>query len=197
MKQEPSSHPNFAPGSLYGQVNSGPPSICSKFGRLHASLLPPSMWADGSSLVLLGHTQAFKRFVQDVKGACLTILIPTLPEENHLKGPLLAFGVESADTRVILVPDPASLYVRQHYQEWVKTGQVSIDLITEGGKGGCRQTLSMAGVDADLKGWPCRTDWEPDPLERFRQVVDAFEAWSDGKKTVITSVLELQDTAAA
>jgi len=196
MRQETTSRLNLAPGSLYGQVYSGHARTRSRLGRLHASLLPPSKWAGGASLVLFGHTQAVERFLRDIKTVGLLCLTPTLPDESHLKGPMLAISLDTSDTRVILVLDPGSQYVRQHYQEWVKAGQVSIDLITPGGNEGYRRTVLMGSVDQALNGWPHRTDWEPDPLERIRQVVDAFETWCNWKKTVITSVLELLDTAA-
>jgi hypothetical protein len=185
---------NVHPGSLYGQAVCGHTETHSKLGRLHAILVPKSLNKSGANLLLSGNTQGFKDFLRDIKQTYLAILTPTLPEEAHLKGPLLGLGILTSDTQVILVFDPASQFLKQNYQEWVEAGQVSIFICHADEQVGKLQTMFMDDVDANLDEWSHRSDWEPDNLKRIRQVIDAFDSSCSGTmNTVITSVLEMQD----
>lgn len=183
---------NVVPGALYGQVNSGDPKTLSKLGKLFVPLVPPGAGILGANLIVYGQTAGFQRFVRDITQAGPLIVNPLMPEGRHLKAPVLGLTVQTSNTMLVLAPDPASHYVRQHYRQWVKTGEVLIDLIPPSRLGCCRLTISMRDVDTDLNGWPQHAHWEPDPMKRMRQVVQALQAASPVEKTVVVSVVELQ-----
>lgn len=183
---------NVVPGSLYAQINSGDPKTLSKLGKLAASLVPPCADLSGANLILHGQTAAFQRFVRGITQAGSLIVNPLMPEGRHLKAPVLGLTIQTSDTMLVLAPDPASQYVRQHYRQWVKAAEVVIHLIPHGAGGWCRLAMSMQDVDAELNGWPYQADWESDPIKRMRPVVRALQAASPLEKTVVISVVELQ-----
>jgi len=183
---------NVVPGSLFGQINSGNPKTLCKLGKLVASLVPHDAGIPVANLILHGQTAAFQRFVRGITQAGSLIVSPLMPEGRHLDAPVLGLTIQTSDTMLVLAPDPASHYVRQHYRQWVSAGEVVIHLVSPDGDGWCRLAISMQDADAELNGWPYQTDWEPDPIKRMRPVVQALQAASPLEKTVVISVVELQ-----
>lgn len=145
------------------------------------------------TLMLIGQTKGFRKFMRGIKH-CISIAgTQDLAQGSGIEAPVLALGLESSDTTVIMALDPESQHVKRCYREWLNAGKIPLWVLHQETRESKMSAMSMDGIDAELKGWPSRQEWARDPQARMIQVIQVIEPKFDRNRTVFLSVNELKD----
>jgi len=183
----------FAEGSFCGQIYDGSRAKWEELGRLYAFLSLNRPKVPVGTLMLMGQTKGFREFMRGIKH-CLSIAgTPDPSPGSGIEAPVLALGLESSDTTVIMALDPESQHVKRCYREWLSTGKILLWVIHQETRESEMSAMSTDGIDAELNGWPSRQEWARDPQTRMVQVIHSIEPRFDGNRTVFLSVNELKD----
>lgn len=183
----------FVEGSFCGQVYDGSSAKWEELGRLYAFLALNRPKVPAGTLMLMGRTKAFRKFMRGIK-QCVSIVGTQDPSQGSgIEAPVLALGLESSDTTVIMALDPESQHVKRCYRAWLSAGKIPLWVLHGETRESEMSAMSTDGIEAKLNGWPSRQEWARDPQERMIQVIQVIEPKFDRNKTVFLSVNELKD----
>lgn len=182
----------FADGSFCGQIYDGSPAKWEKLGRLFAFLALNRPKVPVGTLRLMGRTKAFRKFMRGIKQCVSIVGTQDSSQGSGIEAPVLALGLESSDTTVIMALDPESQHVKRCYRAWLSAGKIPLWVFHGETHESEMSALPIDGIEAELNGWPSRQEWERDPQARMIQVIQAIVPKFDRNKTVFLSVNELK-----
>lgn len=180
-------------GSFCGQIYDGSPAKWEKLGRLYTFLALNTPKVPAGTLMLMGQTKGFRKFMRGIKQSVSIFGTQHLSHGSGIKAAVLALGLESSDTTVFMALDPESQHVKRCYRGWLNAGKIPFWVLHQATHESEMSAMPIDGIEAELNGWPSREDWERDPQERMIQVIQAIEPMVDCNRTVFLSVNELKD----